>query len=275
MGKWVSTLIGIDNVLWGERVLDDDTQAILALNRLVENPPVVDIARPCVRHLPDAAGVRTRCDCIALPHREQPLTYDLSYSRRAAPRNRHNPVMVTKPNIFLVGMMASGKTTIGRQLAALLHLDFHDTDQLVEECTGADISWIFDMEGEAGFRDREQQAIDDATAMAGVVVATGGGAVLRDINRQRLRERGTVVYLDASAELILERVRYDRRRPLLQAEDVEQRIDKLCRQREPLYRAAAHIVVAAGRRPARIIAASVARQLAGHVHPAAADKARL
>ena len=185
--------------------------------------------------------------------------------------------MVQAHNVFLVGMMASGKTTIGRELAALLHFDFHDTDQLVEERAGADISWIFDMEGEQGFRDREQAAIDEATALAGVVVATGGGAVLRDVNRRRLRERGAVVYLSASPALILERTRLergrperDRRRPLLHVQDVEQRVDALCRQREPLYRATAHIVVAAGRQPARRIAAAIARRTADHVGPATA-----
>lgn len=184
-------------------------------------------------------------------------------------------VMATTPNVFLVGMMTSGKTTIGRQLAALLHFDFRDTDQLVEERAGADISWIFDREGEQGFREREQLAIDEATAMANVVVATGGGAVLRDVNRQRLRERGTVVFLDAPPALILERAgraHRDRRRPLLQTEDLAQRIVALCRQREPLYRAAAHIVMAADGRPARAIAASVARQVAALAQPTAAAR---
>ena len=185
--------------------------------------------------------------------------------------------MVPVRNVFLVGMMASGKTTIGRELAALLHLDFHDTDQLVEERAGADISWIFDMEGEQGFRDREQSAIYEATALAGVVVATGGGAVLRGVNRQRLRERGAVVYLAASPALILERSRLERtrrgqRRPLLRVQDVEQRVDALCRQREPLYRATAHVVVAAGRQPARSIAATIARRVADYAGPAPAAR---
>ena len=165
-------------------------------------------------------------------------------------------------NVFLVGMMASGKTTIGRQLATLLQREFCDTDQLVEERAGADISWIFDREGEEGFRDREELAVDEATAMAGVVVATGGGVVLRDANRQRLRTRGTVVYLEASPELILERAGRSRNRPLLQADDVQRRIASLCEQREPLYRAVADVVVATDRLPARTIAANVARCIA-------------
>ena len=171
---------------------------------------------------------------------------------------------MTTRNVFLVGMMASGKTTIGHHLAAMLHLDFCDTDQLVEERAGADISWIFDREGEEGLRDREELAVDEATAMANVVVATGGGAVLRETNRQRLRTRGTVVYLSAPPELILERAGRNRDRPLLQVEDVQQRIATLCRQREPLYRAIADVVVATDRRPARTIAASVARRVAAH-----------
>ncbi len=181
----------------------------------------------------------------------------------------HNGAMATKPNVFLVGMMGSGKTTIGRQLAALLHFDFHDTDQIVEERAGADIAWIFDREGEDGFRDREQLAIDEVTAMTDVVVATGGGAVLRDLNRQRLRARGTVVYLSAPPALILERTRRDRHRPLLKVEDVEQRIATLSQQRESLYRAAAHVVVATDRRPARAIAASVAQRVAALARPRA------
>ena len=172
--------------------------------------------------------------------------------------------MATKRNVFLIGMMASGKTTIGRQLATMLGLDFHDTDQLVEERAGADISWIFDREGEAGFRDREELVVDEATAMASVVVATGGGAVLRETNRQRLRTRGTVVYLSASPDLIVERTGRNRNRPLLQVDDVRRRIAALCQQREPLYRAIADVVVATDRLPAHTVAATVARRVAAY-----------
>ena len=170
--------------------------------------------------------------------------------------------MATQRNVFLVGMMASGKTTIGRQLANMLGFDFHDTDRLIEEGAGADISWIFDREGEEGFRDREELAVDEATAMTSVVVATGGGAVLRETNRQRLSTRGTVVYLSATPDLILERAGRNRNRPLLQVDDVRQRIAALCRQREPLYRAIADVVVATESLPVRTVAATVARRIA-------------
>lgn len=166
-------------------------------------------------------------------------------------------------NVFLVGMMASGKTTIGRKLAALVGFDFQDTDQLVEQRAGADISWIFHMEGEDGFRDREQVAIEQATAQTGVVLATGGGAVLRESNRRRLRERGTVVYLEAAADVIIERARRDRRRPLLETGDLPKRVEALLRERAPLYAAVAHVTVTTDRRPARLIAQQVAQKLAG------------
>lgn len=165
-------------------------------------------------------------------------------------------------NVFLVGMMASGKTTIGRKLAALLGFEFQDTDQLVEQRAGADVSWIFDMEGEDGFRNREQAAIEQATAQTGVVLATGGGAVLRESNRRLLRERGTVVYLEAAADVIVERASRDRRRPLLEVADLPKRVESLLRERAPLYSAVAHVTVATDRRPARLIAQQVAEALA-------------
>ena len=170
-------------------------------------------------------------------------------------------VKTNDKSVFLVGMMAAGKTTIGRELADLLAFDFHDADQLVEERAGVDISWIFDQEGEAGFRDREQQSIEDATKMPRIVLATGGGVVLRESNRRALRQRGVVVYLQASAELLVERASRDHRRPLLQVGDVSERIEALLREREPLYAKVAHLTVAAGRQAASSIAADIAKQL--------------
>lgn len=160
-------------------------------------------------------------------------------------------------NIFLVGMMAVGKSTVGRIAAAQLGLAFHDTDKVIEERAGADISWIFDREGEAGFRDREEHIIDELTVRPRVLLATGGGAVLRECNRRRLRTRGTVVYLRSPPEVIAERVRGDRKRPLLQVDDVGARITALCREREPLYNEAAHVVVETGRRPAHVVAEEI------------------
>lgn len=165
-------------------------------------------------------------------------------------------------NVFLVGMMAAGKSTVGRLVAARLALVFYDTDQVIEERAGADISWIFDREGEAGFRDREEHVVDELTGAEHVLLATGGGAVLRERNRCRLKARGTVVYLHGTPDVIAERVRGDGRRPLLDVDDVRGRIDTLCREREPLYRSAAHIVVDVGHRSPRLVAADVVDALA-------------
>lgn len=166
-------------------------------------------------------------------------------------------------NVYLVGMMAAGKSTIGQLVATRLALAFYDTDQVIEERAGADISWIFDREGEDGFRDREEHVVDELTSAERVLLATGGGAVLRERNRCRLRARGTVVYLHSSPGVIAERVRGDRRRPLLDVADVRGRIGELCREREPLYREAAHIVVDVGHRSPRLVAADVVDALAG------------
>ena len=166
-------------------------------------------------------------------------------------------------NVYLVGMMAAGKSTIGRLVATRLGLAFYDTDKVIEERAGADIAWIFDREGESGFRRREEHVVDELSRAERVLVATGGGAVLASSNRQRMRRRGTVVYLHAAPAVIAERVQGDRHRPLLQVGDVGGRVDALCREREPLYRDAAHIVVDVGRRPARVVAADVIDALKG------------
>src|SRR5262244_3168736 len=123
--------------------------------------------------------------------------------------------MLAKPNLFLVGPMGSGKTAVGKQLARLLRLTFYDSDVEIEQRTGVDIPYIFEKEGEAGFREREREAIDSLTQLTGVVVATGGGAILLPENRQRLAARGRVVYLQTSVQQQLERTRHGRNRPLL------------------------------------------------------------
>lgn len=176
-------------------------------------------------------------------------------------RTLHAKSSMHPRRIFLVGMMASGKTTIGRQLAALLGYDFKDTDALVEQRAGADISWIFDVEGEDGFRDREQLALELGTRQPNVVVATGGGAVLREDNRRLMRGRGTVVYLSAPAALIAARAARDRRRPLLQVDDVRAAVETLVRERHPLYRDVAHWEVEIEGKAARSLAADIANLL--------------
>ncbi|GAB4393140.1 MAG: shikimate kinase AroK [Gammaproteobacteria bacterium] len=146
-------------------------------------------------------------------------------------------------NIFLIGPMGAGKTTIGRCLAKELNLEFYDSDHEVESRSGADISWIFDIEGESGFRKREQQVIEEITQLNGIVLATGGGVVVTPENRTALAARGTVVYLKASIEQQIKRTQNTRNRPLLQTDDVEARVRALDKQREPLYADLADLTV--------------------------------
>jgi shikimate kinase len=145
--------------------------------------------------------------------------------------------------VFLVGPMGAGKTTIGRQLARSLGLGFADSDAEIEARTGADIPWIFDVEGEAGFRDREEAVIAEMTTWDDTVLATGGGAVLRPANRQVLSERGFVIYLCTTLEEQLRRTRKDRNRPLLQTPDPEGTLRRLFAERDPLYRSVADLVI--------------------------------
>ncbi len=167
-------------------------------------------------------------------------------------------------NIFLIGPMGVGKTTIGRLLASESGLAFHDSDREIESRTGADIPWIFDVEGEEGFRVRERKIIDKLTQCQGIVLATGGGAILTPDNRQRLRERGVVVYLKASLAQQYERTAKDRNRPLLQTSDPERRIRELMTEREPLYLDTAHIVVNTTRRNPRAVVSEIRRRVRQH-----------
>jgi len=144
--------------------------------------------------------------------------------------------MTMSGSFFLVGPMGAGKSTIGRQLARNLGLEFVDSDHEIEARTGVDIPLIFELEGEAGFRRREQEMIDALTQKPGVVLATGGGAVLSSANRQHLASRGQVIYLRTSVEQQLHRAAHDRNRPLLQTENPGQTLLDLMEIREPLYR---------------------------------------
>jgi shikimate kinase len=159
----------------------------------------------------------------------------------------------TSDNIFLVGLMGAGKTTAGRQLAAELGKTFHDADHEIERRTGVRIALIFEIEGEAGFRAREVQVVDQLTQLSNVVLATGGGAVLDADNRRRLAERGVVVYLHGQPRDLRHRTRYDKSRPLLQGADPLERLQSLYLQRDPLYREIADIVIDTGRQSARAL----------------------
>ena len=145
-------------------------------------------------------------------------------------------------SIFLVGPMGVGKTTVGRHLAELLGYDFYDSDREIENKSGATISWIFDVEGEAGFRKREQAMIDELTCMPSIVLATGGGAVIKEINRQHLKARGIVVYLKADVDELVRRTEHDKGRPLLQTENPRKKLEELIVQREPWYLEVADLV---------------------------------
>lgn len=141
--------------------------------------------------------------------------------------------------------MGAGKTTIGRTVARLLGRPFFDTDHEIESRCGVRIATIFELEGEAGFRQRETRMIDELSQHSGIVLATGGGAVLRPENRDMLRARGQVVYLDATLPELWRRTRRNRNRPLLQTENPRARLEALFRERDPLYREIAHITMPA------------------------------
>lgn len=163
--------------------------------------------------------------------------------------------------VFLVGPMGAGKTTIGKYLAQQLNLQFADTDTEIEARTGADIPWIFDVEGEQGFRDREQQAVEEMTLWDNVLLATGGGVIMRQENRRVLAARGFVIYLHATVDEQVRRTHRDRRRPLLQDGDPEEILSNLMVVRDPLYREIAdHVIDTDGCSP-RTVAQNLVRDL--------------
>ncbi|MHB8408233.1 MAG: shikimate kinase AroK [Acidiferrobacterales bacterium] len=164
--------------------------------------------------------------------------------------------------IFLIGPMGAGKTTIGRHLAAMLGMDFCDSDQEIEARTGAGIPLIFEIEGEPGFRRREEAVIADLVTRPNLVLATGGGVILSEANREVLRQNGTVVYLRAATDILVERTRRDRCRPLLlQSDNPRGKIEELMRIRDPLYRSTAHVVVDTDRRSPAAVARDVIAKL--------------
>ncbi|MGH8377966.1 MAG: shikimate kinase AroK [Gammaproteobacteria bacterium] len=163
--------------------------------------------------------------------------------------------------IFLIGPMGAGKTAIGRELARLLAREFLDTDQEIECRTGADIALIFDKEGEAGFRRRERQVIEELTQRDNIVLATGGGAVLDPANRESLQTRGFVIYLKASVNAQANRTGHNLRRPLLAESNREDRLRELFVAREPLYESIAQLTVITDRGRVRLLAQQILREL--------------
>jgi shikimate kinase len=164
-------------------------------------------------------------------------------------------------NIFLIGPMGSGKSAVGRHLARLFHLTFYDSDADIEAKTGVDISFIFEKEGEAGFRTREKESIERLTRLESIVLATGGGAVIEAENRRVLAERGIVVYLETSIEQQLERTRHARHRPLLNDTDPEEKLKELMLRRAALYAEIANITVSTDGRRVQLVAEEIQQEL--------------
>ncbi|QQX80096.1 shikimate kinase AroK [Shewanella sp. KX20019] len=169
--------------------------------------------------------------------------------------------MAEKRNIFLVGPMGAGKSTIGRHLAQMLHLEFHDSDQEIESRTGADIAWVFDVEGEEGFRVRETQVVADLTEKQGIVLATGGGSIQSKEIRNNLSARGIVVYLETTIDKQVARTQRDKRRPLLQVDDPREVLETLAEARNPLYEEIADVIVKTDEQSAKVVANHIIEQL--------------
>ena len=177
------------------------------------------------------------------------------------PENPDNPAIrqpennrkLQSGNLILVGMMGSGKTTMGRVLAKHFGKDFVDSDEEIQRRTGVTIPHIFDVEGEAGFRQRESAAIGDLAGRDNMVLATGGGAVLMEQNRAALQQNGIVIYLKATVHHLWQRTRHDRNRPLLQTGDPYAKLTELFQQRDPLYREVADIVIQSGKQSAQVL----------------------
>ena len=177
--------------------------------------------------------------------------------------------MIGNRNIYLIGPMGSGKTAVGRQLARLLGVPFYDSDAEVERRTGVDIPFIFEREGEAGFRAREREAIEALTHMEPIVMATGGGAILDPENRKLLAAHGTIIYLETSLGQQLQRVGSGRGRPLLRDGDLADRLRRLRADREPYYRELADYVVPTDHRRVQKVAEHILREVRGNGAPIA------
>jgi shikimate kinase len=188
----------------------------------------------------------------------RPIGPDLPDSKR---QTVQNGPMLGKGNVFLIGPMGSGKTAVGRHLARMLRFTFHDSDADIEARTGVDIAFIFEKEGESGFRIREKESIERLTRLQSIVLATGGGAVIDADNRRALSARGVVVYLATSIDQQLERTRHARHRPLLNDIDPEQRLQELMRRRAALYSQIADFTVSTDGRRVQLVADEIHQSL--------------
>ncbi|MBV2121950.1 MAG: shikimate kinase AroK [Candidatus Thiodiazotropha sp. (ex Ctena orbiculata)] len=164
-------------------------------------------------------------------------------------------------NLFLIGPMGAGKTTVGRQLAEHFRKEFIDSDLEIQRRTGVDIPTIFEFEGEQGFRQREQEVIDELTQREEVVLATGGGAVIREQNRKALSSRGLVIYLHCTVEQQFERTHRDKNRPLLQTDDPMAKLKSLMAERDPLYRQTADLLISTEGRNTQAVVQDIRKQI--------------
>lgn len=164
-------------------------------------------------------------------------------------------------NIILIGLMGAGKTTIGKLLASSMGRTFIDSDHEIQQRTGVNIPVIFEFEGEAGFRKRETEVLQAVALLPDIVLATGGGAVLREENRELLRKNGTVIYLRVPVNELKRRTRFDKNRPLLQTDNPQARLIELFNQRDSLYRETAHIILDSGRQSARALVQTLIKKL--------------
>ncbi len=219
--------------------------------------------------LPAHRKIPTRSPCEIGPNTIWVLLHDNRSPIRAGCL-RYNSVMDTLPNLFLVGLMGAGKTTIGRLLARHRSLSFVDSDHDIEARTGVRVSTIFELEGEQGFRHREEAVIGELVQRRGIVLATGGGAVLSSVTRNLLRQNGIVVYLRGSVDQLWQRTRHDRHRPLLQTHDPRSRLQELFEQRDPLYREVAHLILDTAQQSPQKLVAQLEMELDTYVtqHPA-------
>ena len=170
--------------------------------------------------------------------------------------------MKTPSNIYLIGPMGAGKSTVGRQLAKFLNREFVDCDREIEARTGVTISLIFELEGEAGFRKREKELLAELVQADGIVMATGGGVVLGETNRSLLVSRGFTIYLRAPIDLLVQRTHKDRNRPLIQTDDPDAAMRSLMEEREPLYQQVADLVIKTSYRSAKYVVKEITRRLA-------------